>query len=55
MILPPIVGATINPEMEFRHRVAWYAIWIMAHPLQHIHFLHTKLNSGFISESSWPR
>lgn len=53
MTLAPIIGATIGAEMEFRHRVAWYAVWIQAYPLQHIHFLHTKWNSGFLSESTY--
>ncbi len=52
--LPPIQGVTVPAHMEFRHRVGWYAIWIASHPLQHLHFLHEAVNSGFISESSYP-
>lgn len=48
--LPPIIGATIRPYMDFKHRVAWYSIWIVAHPHQAVHFLHEALNTGFLSE-----
>lgn len=48
--LPPIIGATIRPYMDFKHRVAWHSIWIVAHPHQAIHFLHEALGSGFLSE-----
>jgi len=51
--LPPIQGVTVPPQMSFAHRVAWYSIWIKAHPMQHLHFLHEAKNSGFISEADY--
>jgi hypothetical protein len=48
--LPPIQGVTVSPNLEFKHRVAWYALWIKTHPHQQLHFFHEALQTGFISE-----